>query len=145
MARPKSLKPAYCHHKSSGRAYVTLDGHRVYLGAFGTPASRDAYDRAIGAWIARGRRAGPPPEPSANRGTGITVTELIDAFWTHATGYYVGDDGTQGRELENFRGALRLLKRLYGPTPAGAFGPRALKVVRQAMIDAQWTRRYVNR
>ena len=26
MARPKSLKPAYCRHKPSGRAYVRLAG-----------------------------------------------------------------------------------------------------------------------
>lgn len=37
------------------------------------------------------------------------------------------------------------MRKLYGPTPAATFGPRALKVVRQAMVDAGWTRRYINR
>ena len=30
MPRPKSLKPAYCLHKPSGRAFVTLHGKRIY-------------------------------------------------------------------------------------------------------------------
>ena len=64
---------------------------------------------------------------------------------THVTSYYVGDDSTNRQELENFRGVLWLLNKLDGPTSAAAFGPRALKVVRQAAIDAGWARRYVNR
>ncbi len=47
MPRPASLKPSYCLDRSSGRAFVTLNGKRVYLGAHGTQASRDAYDRVI--------------------------------------------------------------------------------------------------
>jgi hypothetical protein len=48
MARPKSLKPAYCLRKSSGRAFVMIDGNRVYRGKHGTQENRDAYDHAIG-------------------------------------------------------------------------------------------------
>ena len=29
---PRPSIPAYCHHKGSGQAYVTLDGQRIYLG-----------------------------------------------------------------------------------------------------------------
>jgi integrase len=36
------------------------------------------------------------------------------------------------------------VKRLYGDTPAGDFGPLALKVVRDAMIKADWARSYIN-
>ena len=62
MPRPKSLKPAFCCHKSSGRAFVKLDGKRIYLGRHGSQESKDAYDRAIGEWISRGRLAPPTPE-----------------------------------------------------------------------------------
>ena len=41
MPRPRKLKPDYCRDKSSGRAFVTLNGHRRYLGDHGTQASRD--------------------------------------------------------------------------------------------------------
>jgi hypothetical protein len=61
MARPRSRKPSYCLHKSSGRASVTLNGKVVYLGVHGTPESHDEYDRVIGEWVARGRQPAPPP------------------------------------------------------------------------------------
>ena len=60
MPRPKSLKPSYCHHKVSGRAFVTLDGRRVYLGKFGSQESKDRYDTEIAAWIPRGASLPPP-------------------------------------------------------------------------------------
>ena len=48
MSRPRKTVPKYSHHKPSGRAYVRVPdgpGRRrvIYLGAFGTPESRDAY------------------------------------------------------------------------------------------------------
>jgi hypothetical protein len=79
MARPKSLKPKYCHHKNSGRAFVIIDGKWTYLGDHGTQASRDEYDRLIGEWIARGRRSAAmtgPHAPAARR----TVTKIIASF-----------------------------------------------------------------
>src|SRR4051794_3937539 len=62
MPRRRSLKPSYCRDKATDRAYVVIDGRRHYLGRFDSPESRDAYDRLIGEWIARGRRR-PPPLP----------------------------------------------------------------------------------
>jgi hypothetical protein len=67
MPRPKSLKPKYCLHKSSGRAFVVLDGQFVYLGQHGTQESRDAYDRVIGEWIARGRTSPALTQPQPRR------------------------------------------------------------------------------
>ena len=104
----------------------------VYLDD-GTQASRGEYDRVIGEWIARGRSAAPPPAAKA-KGDGLTVTELIDAIWTHAQTYYANLDGTPSGELDNFRLALRPLKRLYEPTPAVEFGPLRLKAVREEML-----------
>jgi integrase len=132
VARPKSPKPAYCHHKPSGRAFVKIDGKFTYLGDYGTQASRDEYDRVIGEWIARGRQPAQPTEASPE--ASATVAVVISAFWAHARTYYVSPDGTPSGELENFRLALRPLRRLYGPTPAAAFGPLALKNVRAEML-----------
>jgi integrase len=133
MSRPKSLKPKYSHHKSSGRAFVVIDGKFVYLGDYGTQASRDEYDRVIGEWIARGRRSVLPTDATAPE-AGVTISMVIHAFWEHAKKYYVNCDGAPTSEQENLRQALRPLKRLYGPTSAARFGPLALKAVREEML-----------
>jgi integrase len=133
MSRPKSLKPAYCLHKPSGRAYVTLDGKQVNLGQHDTQESRDRYDMLIAEWIKRGRT--PVASEASEPTSGLTVSQLIAAFWEHCQTYYRLPDGTPTSEVENFRQALRPLRRLYGGTPAGKFGPLALKVVREAMMS----------
>jgi hypothetical protein len=57
--RPKTLEPKYRHHKSSGQAYVVIDGKDVWLGQHGTAASRKKYFAVVSEWIARDRQ-GPP-------------------------------------------------------------------------------------
>jgi integrase len=59
----------------------------------------------------------------------MTVSTLILRFWQHAKVYYKGS-----AELDNFRHALRPLRRLYGATLARDFGPLALKAVRADML-----------
>jgi hypothetical protein len=141
MARPKSLKPSYCLDKSSGRAFVTLNG-RVYLGKHGTQASRDEYDRVIGEWITTGRSNAPAATASSPT---VTVSIVALAFWTHAQSYYRKPDGTPTSELDNVRLALKPLRRLYGATPAVAFGPKALKSLQGEMIKIGWCRTHINR
>lgn len=146
MARPKKLKPDYCHDKTSDRAYVRLDGkNKTYLGDYGTQASRDEYDRLVGEWIAAGRQAVPDKKGAA---AGVTVSTIIAAFWTHALGYYascVRPDGKVTGELDNYRLALKPLRRLYGEKPAADFGPLALKSLREEMIRLGWCRNVINR
>jgi hypothetical protein len=133
MPRPKSLKPKYCRHPS-GRAYVRIEGHFTYLGEHGTQASRDAYDRLIGEWIARNRISPVRISEAPDSPTSMTVSTLIAAFWRHAQTYYVDREGKKTPELENFRCALRPLRRLYGATPAAGFDAVALEAIRGAMI-----------
>lgn len=159
MPRSKSLKPKYCRHKASNRAFVVLDGRFIYLGRYGTQDSHDLYDRLIGEWIARGRQTplkatDQPNGPSAP--TSVTISSLISVYWEHAKSYYVRADGTPTHEIKTLRYALRPLRRLYGPTPAAEFGPLKLKAVRQEMITPSapladgatvrrgWSRRYIN-
>lgn len=127
MPRPRSSKPAYCLHKSSGRAFVKLDGKYIYLGNHGSPESRDAYDRVVGEWIGRGRQSAPTVADDAPVSESITIQEIISAFWTLAEAYYRAADGSQSPHLVHFQLALKILNRLYGPTPAEKFGPLALK------------------
>ncbi len=64
-------------------------------------------------------------------------------YWRHAERYYTRD-GEQSREFDNIRRSLRHLKPLYGHTPATQFGPRALKTLRQGLIDQKLARSTIN-
>src|SRR5262249_29517455 len=107
--------PSYRLHKPSGLAVVTLDGRDVYLGRWNTRESRAEYNRLIAEWLANGRRL----EPSGTINASRTVVEVILAFDKFAEQRYP----PSGRELENFRLALRPLRELYGHTPVAEFGP----------------------
>src|SRR5690348_13226517 len=70
--------PKMTHHKASGRAVVRLAGKDRYLGPWGSRAASHEYDRLVAEWLAGGRQ-----NPD-----GITVSQMIAAFWDHACGYY---------------------------------------------------------
>jgi integrase len=126
--------PSYRRHKQSGQAIVTLtDGfgarRDVLLGEYGTTASRAEYARVIAEWEANGRRL-----PAKAVGNELSINELALAYWRHAEQHYRRPDGTKTSEQNEYRMALRPLKHLYGGTPAQAFGPLALKAVRELMV-----------
>lgn len=131
--------PGYRLHKQSGQAIVTLNGQDFLLGAHASAASRTEYARLTAEWQANGRQA-----PVRDVAT-VTVSMLLARFWDHAEQYYRTPDGELTGEIENFRHALRPLRRLYGTTPAAHFGPLALKAVREEMIRLGWCRNVVNR
>lgn len=137
MSRPfgSFTTPAYRKHKPSGQAVVTIDGRDFYLGVHASKTSRAEYDRLVGEWLAGGRRL--------VAGGDLALVEIIDAFWKHVRDYYASPDGSDG-EIASYRLALGIVKRLYGHTDAKAFGPMALKTVRDAMVKAGWCRTYVN-
>ena len=129
--------PRYRRHKPSGLALVELNGHRHYLGPYGSPESRRRYAELIAEWEASGRQ--PLHKPGD-----LTIGELIDRYWHHAEWYYRRPDGSPSGELACLRQALRPLRALYGDAPARDFGPRGLLAIRHAMIDKRWCRRSVN-
>ncbi|HUR52767.1 MAG TPA: hypothetical protein VMZ71_01465 [Gemmataceae bacterium] len=61
MPRPTSV-PKLTLHKASGKAVVRLNGRDHYLGVYGSPEAKAAYDRLIAEWLAAGRR---DPEETA--------------------------------------------------------------------------------
>jgi integrase len=127
--------PSYRLHCQSGQAIVTLtDGlgrrHDVLLGAYGTTESRSEYARVIAEWEANGRR-----QPQTAARAGLSINELVQAFWKHVQEHYRRPDGTATSEQEEYKRALRPVRHLYGHCPAIDFGPLALKAVRQLMID----------
>src|SRR5262245_5902418 len=127
--------PSYRHHKASGQAVVSIGGKDIYLGRYGSVASRAEYDRIIAEWLANGRQL----PGSANSGKVLTISELILAYWKHVEVYYA-KDGKPTSEVHAIRSALRLVRKRYGATLASEFTPLAMKAVRDAMIAEGWSR-----
>lgn len=130
MRRGQSVRvPSYRLHRPSGQAVVTLSGRDFYLGPHGTKASKNAYDRIVGEWQARGRRLEMPAESG-----GLTMSELILAYWRFAERHYV-KGGKPTSQLDLIRRTFKVVRQLYGKEPAASFGPLALKAVRQRFVD----------
>ena len=136
MPRLKNQFPAYRLHKASGQAVVQLGYKLVYLGAYDSDESRAAYQRAIADWILQGRRH---PSASENDPERVTVGELLYDYLQFAERHYV-KHGKVTTEFKNIKLAVRPLRRLFETTRCVEFGPRALKAVRQVMIDKGLTR-----
>ena len=100
---------------------------RLYrLGPYGSDASRELYARVLVEWEASGRRL---PETAADRDPGgMTVTQLCHAYWSAMRGHR-----SRSHELV-VRATLRTFRQLYGTTPAAAFGPNSLRLLREAAV-----------
>jgi integrase len=136
--------PVYRLHKQSGQAVVTLPdgfGRRrdILLGRYGTPESRKEYTRVLAEWGSNDRRL---PQPAA--ASDITVDELVLAYWKHAHDYYGWAKEPRRGDKASLKDALRVVRKLYGQTPARDFGPLALKACRARMITKGWARTYIN-
>ena len=142
--------PSYRLYKRTGQAVVTIDGHDYYLGPYGSLESKQNYQRLIDAWLAR--KSDPeapdhqplPLAPLPQDAAAPSVNELILGFIRHAKAYYRTDAGGEQKEVGCIRDVLRIVRQLYGQTPAPAFGPKALKEVRATMIEKGWSRSYIN-
>ena len=100
--------PKYRRQRRRGRddlAFVELDGRRHYLGPYDSPESKEAYRKHVREWTAAGCA---PPVCEHD----ITVVQLISRFWQHAESYYRKPDGTPTSTLQDYRAALKPLRRL---------------------------------
>src|SRR5262245_57096676 len=138
MPRKRRI-PGYLHH-SSGQARVILDGQVHYLGKYGSPESKARYDELLGQWLS-GRLSPTPAAPPAS--SALTVAELCALFLDHAERTY-RKRGQPTLQVQRIAFSFAPLCRLFGTTAAVVFGPRALKAVRQTMIDAGLARTTVN-
>ena len=135
--------PKYRHYKPKNLGMVMIKGHAHYLGRYDSPESWERYHRLI-ADLHAGRQASSPDLASPDNGLALTINELILAYVKFADSYYV-KDGHPTIEPGNIRLVLRLVRRLWGSTPAGSFGPLALKTIRDEMIKAGNCRTEINR
>ncbi|MEP0848414.1 MAG: site-specific integrase [Phycisphaerae bacterium] len=155
--RRKARKPpAYRQRKGYTQAIVTLRDSATkrardyWLGECGTPASRELYHRVIAAWEANDRRLPDPAEFDDRKNgavNGPTVGAVIRAYWRWAKGYY------HIKHSAAIKSALKLLRQHHGQTPAADFGPKKLRLLREAMITGfsgdqgsrrPWSRKYIN-
>jgi hypothetical protein len=142
MAARSSRIPKLRLHRPSGQGVVTLGGRDYYLGRHGTEECRGEYKRLLAEWLGSGRQV-----DTSSRSFGspdLSFNELILAYLAHADGYY-RKNGKPTSETANIKLALRPLRRLYGYTAVKDFGPLALKVVRQSMVEADLCRAEVNK
>jgi integrase len=142
--RATSRLPKYRHYKPKDLAVVRLDGKDHYLGSYDSEASREKYRRLVAEWFASGPSAQLGSLVAAEPVGGPTVSELILAYARFVDAYYV-KDGRLTVEPTNIRLVLRLVRRLYGSTPVGSFGPLALKAARDEMVRAGNCRSEINR
>lgn len=143
MARtPAHEIPSYRLHKPKGLAVVRLNGRDIYLGKYGTPESRTAYERVIAEWLANGKQLAPRTvEPVT--ASSVTVNELILAYIDHAKRYYLKNGEPTG-ELHNVKDSLKPVTLLYGDSSVTAFTPSALKAVREKMLASSLCRNVIN-
>jgi integrase len=127
----------------------------LYTGIWGIQVAKDEYDRIIGEWIANGRRLHQQTNTS-ELDAPASVNQILAAFVLFAKDYYRNPDASTAGEYSNYLEAMHYVRKLYGRTPGGKFGPMALKVVRDAMIRGEancdgpsrrsgWCRSNVNR
>jgi hypothetical protein len=90
---------SYRRHKPSGQAVVTLSGRDIYLGKWGTKASRTEYDQPISEWLVSGRCL---PRGDLE----VSVAELALAYWRYAKDYY-RKDGRPTGSMPRIRVAVR--------------------------------------
>ncbi len=141
---PKTNRPpAYRLHKARQCAVVTINGHNIYLGAYGSPQSHERYARLIAEWQAQHGQSLLVEAATASPTPSLAINELILRYWQHVLQHYRKHGVLTGYH-QSIRSALRYLRKMYGSSQAKDFGPLALKAVRQAMIDANLSRAYIN-
>ncbi len=128
--------PKYCRQREKGRpdrACVWIDGKKISLGKYGSPESKERYAELIGT----SKPETPPPskEPS--------MAEIMVAYLEYAKGYYV-KNGNVTNEYTMMRESLKFIRKSCSTLPASQFGPKRLKEIRQDMIAAGHSRKYIN-
>jgi integrase len=139
----RSSIPSYLPHNRSGRARAVWTDpvgrrhDRLLPGKFESAESRAAYARLVAELASPAIAVDTPADT-------ITVNQLLLAYLQFAETYYVGTNGKPSREYVCMKTAIRPVRELYGTSRATAFGPLALRAVRQHMIAAGLCRTSIN-
>src|SRR4051794_33694496 len=101
----KGTPPAYPSHPHNGQARLTVRlttgaRHCLYLGTFGSPESRKEYQRVLA--LLEGNGGSYPVNEAGQAAAGLTVNEVVLAFWGHAEKHYRLADGSPSREQDHY-------------------------------------------
>jgi integrase len=121
-------------HKPTGQAFVRINGKFHYLGEHDSPESHERYETLIAKWL-----SGTFDPDRAS----LTIARLSILFIEHAREYY-RKGGKETSEVHSIQTALRPLVKKCGREKVSQFGPRRLKMVRDVMIESNWTRTGIN-
>ena len=143
--------PKYLRHKVK-YARVILNGREIHLGLYGSPESKVNYERVISEWLQTGRKAPRPKRLETVKrhrdelgdDAPLTITELAVKYFDHAQAYYV-KNGEPTSEVIGIQLALRDLRKFYAETEIDAFGPTALKTLREEFIHRDLARTTINK
>jgi integrase len=138
--RPSPFPPYPARpHAASGQARVKWRGRQYYLGAFGSPASREKHAglvlAAAGGSIGGGD--GSPTAGGSSDGNSITIRGLFARYADATESQRDAGDATT-IELRKVTECARVCNRLYGELPAGDFRASHLEAVRVAMLVGSW-------
>ena len=125
--------PKLCHHKPSGRAYVRVDRKCKYLGVWGSPETEAAYNKFVVDFMRDNEESLPKP-----KSRGITMRQLTVLYTEWAEGYY------SASEMPGIRAMAKWVNRESADFAAAHFSPRIFKRLRDAMIAAGNSRKYIN-
>ncbi len=138
---PTSIRrpPSYRRHQT-GQAFAQFRKRRYYLGRYGSPESRERYDRFVAEfWV----RRVPGPLVEVGPVSEFLVVQLAAAYWRFAQGYYrKGESPTS--QLGIIRRALGLLRTFYAHLPAAKLGPQPLRAIQNHLIAANKSRSTIN-
>lgn len=143
MGRPRSKLPKLCENARGYLFAKDLNGQQRWFGHTDDPGSRQKYADFIGE-IQQGGTTTAAKQVPGNRPS-KSVNELCIKFLTdHATRYKT-EDGKPSAEVDCFKSAISHLRTLFGETPANDFGPLRLRAVRESMVNAGWSRQWINK
>jgi hypothetical protein len=108
----------------------------VTLGPWGSPEAEREYARLL---------AERPAADAQPVGRTVTLNEVLLGFLRWALTHYRCLDGEPTTEIAELKRSVAPVRQLYGHTPAREFGPKALAVVRQHMVERGWCRTLINR
>lgn len=133
---PREIRrPRMTLHKPSGQARCRINGRDHYLGPWGSAKAQHEYDHLLRQWtLKHGDMAG----------YRLAVDDLAILYDDHVAENYRGLDGRPTSEVGAIRLMLKHLVTVHGRTLVCEFGPRALKQVRERMIEAGYVRSSIN-
>lgn len=135
-------------HKASGQGYIEYRGRRKYLGRMDSPEdaaeTQERYRLAVADLLRSGYLASTVADD-------FMVGELIAAFLEHADAHYRKPDGMRTSSYHDFIFSFGPLRELCSSMPVAEFGAKAIKAVRERMIQDKatggrgWSRATANR